>query len=115
MVGRSLAERLESRRLLAVALDPAFGNAGLLDLGSGDVSARATQSDGKILIAGVQTFHLPNESQPIAARAYVARLLADGSRDPSFGGVANGQPQGTPVGTVVFTDNAVVNGIGDIT
>ncbi len=72
-------------------LDNSFGSGGLVSLdvdGNSDtVRALAVQDDGRILLAGNSTF----PSQGFDRNFTVIRLLADGSRDTTFGsnGVAN--------------------------
>ena len=72
-------------------LDTSFGSGGLVSLdvdGNSDtVRALAVQDDGRILLAGNSTF----PSQGFDRNFTVIRLLADGSRDTTFGsnGVAN--------------------------
>jgi uncharacterized delta-60 repeat protein len=72
----SEVERLESRRLLSGAPDPAFGDGGryVVDLGHAydSANALAIQADGRIIAAGN------------GDSADVIRLTPDGRRDPSF-------------------------------
>jgi uncharacterized delta-60 repeat protein len=65
-----------STRCLPDTLDPSFGEGGIAVLSVMDsVAAIGHQSDGKIVVAGTT-----------AQGALVARLLADGTLDSSFGG-----------------------------
>ena len=78
LLGVSFAANLP----LAGSLDPSFGGGGVVthSLGSGEypsISAIAVQPDGKIVVAG--------GSPPGDHGLLLARYLADGSPDPSFG------------------------------
>ena len=110
----NFVEPLESRRLLTVALDQTFGTNGVLNLGAGGVTARATTDDGKILIAGALQVSPGGQVIGTVARPFVARLLSDGTLDPSFGGVSHGQRAGTQDGTVVFTNQRTISRINQI-
>lgn len=69
-------------------LDPTFGEDGRVRTdfrGSSDiVSSLALQADGAIVAGG--TSHEPHQNGPIAPRFALARYLADGSPDVTFGG-----------------------------
>jgi uncharacterized delta-60 repeat protein len=67
-----MAEPLEPRRLMALALDPAFGAGGAVAPGFG--AELAVQPDGRILVAGASDGAIA-----------VARYLPDGTPDPAFG------------------------------
>jgi uncharacterized delta-60 repeat protein len=89
------------------APDPTFGVAGvaLVPVGARAVAkAVAVQADGRIVVAGEAWFSLAT-TQPI-----VARLLADGSPDPSFGtgGVVVVAPLGTAGAVAVAADGTIV-------
>lgn len=78
-----------------------------VSLGDGDDAARslAIQADGKILVAGITT--AADKSTNIA----VARLLANGTLDASFGaGTADGTPDGV-VAVSLGAGNDVVNAL----
>jgi uncharacterized delta-60 repeat protein len=73
------------------SLDTSFGSGGKVvsDFGTADGGyaeigyAAALQGDGRIVVAGLQSFSLPTEG---GARFALARYNADGSLDTSFGG-----------------------------
>ncbi len=110
----TFVEPLESRRFLNVALDPTFGTDGVLNLGAGGITARATTNDGKILVAGALQVSPGGTSIGTVARPFVARLRSDGTLDSSFGGVSHGQRAGTPDGTVVFFTSRTISKINQI-
>lgn len=85
-VGTSFSDRsvVLTRYLDTGALDPAFGNDGIVvtDLAEGEDTAAAIrlQPDGKVLVAG--SFRVP----PATSNDFgIARYLANGSLDPGFG------------------------------
>jgi|GEM_PF-3282060 len=90
---RPSLEALEERALLAAgALDPTFGNGGLIvtplnysasDAANSGFKSLAVQPDGKYLIANVSNGAVPGFN--------VARFNTDGTLDPTFGtnGIAN--------------------------
>ncbi len=86
-------EGLEDRQLLAVILDPNFGNNGIVstDLNTqhfdDTAAALAVQTDGKIVMAGTNTFALSGDRSDIV----VVRYNPDGTRDKTFG--VNGETQ----------------------
>jgi uncharacterized delta-60 repeat protein len=59
-------------------LDPTFGDDGVAFNGAGSVSALTIQRDGRLVTAGIGMRRYPNFS--------LARFLADGTLDQSFGG-----------------------------
>jgi uncharacterized delta-60 repeat protein len=65
-------------------LDPTFGAGGLapqpLKSGYGAEPAVAVQADGGVLVAA------EGESEEASAKLHIARFLANGARDPGFGG-----------------------------
>ncbi len=71
-----------ARYLADGSLDPSFGNGGIVttDFGAGDVGQSVTlQPDGRIVVAGYSYIGYGNDDIALA------RYLADGSLDPSFG------------------------------
>lgn len=65
-------------------LDPAFGTGGVVDATStAGASALAIQPDGKILLAGYAEF--VDASNNAHFKVWLARHLADGNLDPTFG------------------------------
>lgn len=104
-------EALEQRHLLTagIALDPSFGNGGLVKTDIIDPSNDAatniaiTQPDGKILVAG-------NAGQPNVGVFLLARYDADGTLDPTFGngGVVTSPPKYDVYGMAVDGSGHIV-------
>ena len=108
---RPAVQALEDRSVPAAigSLDPTFGNAGKLTLnfGPNDVlNAMAVQSDGKVVVAGTTG----NGTGDFV----VARILANGALDPSFGsnGIRFLDLGGNDIGTglVIQPDGKIVVG-----
>jgi uncharacterized delta-60 repeat protein len=108
----NLADVAVARYDAAGALDPTFGSGGTTVVAGAIVSALAIQGDGKILLAG---YFVDGDFGGFG----VARLLADGTLDPTFGS-ASGLPgitatgfrahytQGFAVGVDVLGDGRIV-------
>jgi uncharacterized delta-60 repeat protein len=96
-------------------VDPAFGDRGTTSLSFGTAYAEANDvalyPDGKVLLAG---FSSGDDDQDPTQHVAVARLLADGSPDPAFGGDGQVTTQrgasSHAVAAVVQSDGKVVVG-----
>ncbi len=82
------------------ALDPSFGDAGVVDAGF-DVRQLLPQSGGRVLAVG-----------NMSGRGVLARWQADGNLDPTFG--SNGTVAATVDGLPVFIFSAVLDSRGSI-
>ncbi|MBC7785712.1 MAG: hypothetical protein H7144_17935 [Burkholderiales bacterium] len=76
VVGVADVEQLETRRLLAFALDGAFASAGQFRLTGSSLQAVGISQSGKVLIGG----------QNKDARPFIARITTDGKLDSAFNG-----------------------------
>src|SRR5579883_25744 len=94
-------------------LDPTFGSGGVVPLpvNAPIVSALATDSEGRVLIA-VNYFY---EGDPKAVQAQVLRLTAAGALDPTFGtgGIVNLTP-GTNYGSIAEVSQIVIRPTGGV-
>lgn len=81
----------------------------------GNVFALALQPDGRVLIAGAFTTIQPNGAPAAIARKNIARVLPDGSNDPSFSAETDGQISAMalqPDGRIVIVGRfTTVNGV----
>src|SRR5688572_18086895 len=107
------SEPLESRRLLAFGtLDASFGHAGVAAAGDADTRTAAIDvlPDGRIVTARVVDGKTAGERSAL----WVSRFLPNGTPDPAFGGTVNGQPAGTPRGTVRVTGHRLPHTVVDV-
>jgi Ca2+-binding RTX toxin-like protein len=81
--------------MAAGELDSTFGTDSVVSVAS-DVAhaAMVAMRDGRIVVV-----HRPREIEGQPLVITLRRFMPDGTPDPSFGGVAHGQPAGTPAGT----------------